>query len=134
MSGEGHSNNELGKMPSMSGECTAAKHRYDDCFNKWFEDYLGLSKITGSSGSSTTGSISGNSSKNSFWSSSSTTSSSTKQNPIDSIQTGPQRTQVERKALRERLDGECGTFWKEYQSCVLVSILKMLLKLALYDC
>jgi hypothetical protein len=33
---------ELGVMPSMSAECTPLKHRYDACFNKWFEDYLGL--------------------------------------------------------------------------------------------
>ncbi|PWN37200.1 uncharacterized protein FA14DRAFT_11424 [Meira miltonrushii] len=112
---------ELGKMPSMSAECTTAKHRYDDCFNKWFEDYLGLSQGTKSSGSSTTG---GSSSKGSFWSTSSSRSStsSTQASPIDAIQGGPQRTQTERKALRERLDGECGEFWKEYQSCVLVSI------------
>ena len=122
MSVKDNQENELGKMPSMSNECTPAKHRYDDCFNKWFEDYLGLSKGIGeSSGSSTTSS--GSSSKSSFWSSSSRSStSSSHTSPIDAIQGGPQRTQVERKALRERLDGECGEFWKEYQSCVLVSI------------
>lgn len=112
---------KLGKMPSMSAECTPAKHRYDDCFNKWFEDYLGLSSKE--NGNRRNGDLTNKKeSRNTFWSSSST-SSSQENNPIEAIQGGVQRTSTERKALRDRLEGECGKFWKEYQSCVLVSLI-----------
>ncbi|KDN39914.1 hypothetical protein K437DRAFT_227679 [Tilletiaria anomala UBC 951] len=29
-------------MPSMDPKCTPLKHRYDQCFNLWFDEYLDL--------------------------------------------------------------------------------------------
>ena len=96
----------LGVMPSMSAECTPLKHRYDACFNKWFEDYLGLpapSPPSSSAGGARDSGVSG------FFSQSG--SSARRSEP----------SQSDRRRLRDRLDGECGAMWKEYQSCVLVS-------------
>jgi hypothetical protein len=97
----------LGVMPSMSSECTPLKHRYDACFNKWFEDYLGLPAP--SSSSSSTEEDRRDSGVSGFFSKSKTSNNSS---------TDAQG----RKKLRERLDGDCGPFWKEYQGCVLVSL------------
>lgn len=95
----------LGVMPSMSAECTPLKHRYDACFNKWFEDYLGLPAPPppSSAGSARDSGVSG------FFS----------QNGSSALRSEP--SQSDRRRLRDRLDGECGAMWKEYQSCVLVS-------------
>lgn len=98
---------ELGVMPSMSAECTPSKHRYDACFNKWFEEYLGLSASSLSSSTSSDKDSSRDSGVSGFFSKSKATS--------------PSGSATERKRLRERLEGECGPLWKEYQSCVLVS-------------
>lgn len=98
----------LGVMPSMSFECTPSKHRYDACFNKWFEEYLGLPALSSSSSSDKDSSR--DSGVSGFFSKSKATS--------------PSDSSIERKRLRERLEGECGPLWKEYQSCVLVSAFK----------
>lgn len=101
----------LGVMPSMSVECTPLKHRYDACFNKWFEEYLGLPTASPSSSHSTSGSDGHkDSGVAGFFSKVGSGSGDTNSIAND------------RKRLRDRLEGDCGTFWKEYQSCVLVSL------------
>lgn len=105
----------LGVMPSMSAECTPLKHRYDACFNKWFEDYLGLPASASSSSSASTSA------------SKSDAEASNRDSGVSGLfsraksSVTPSQSPDERKRLRERLDGDCGPFWKEYQSCVLVS-------------
>lgn len=130
----------LGMMPSMSQECTPLKHRYDACFNRWFEDYLGVGHLAQASASgSRSGAVSGESSRSNGLGglfgrgSSSSSSSSSSLESISSASTasaqatshsgaGPiQRSPEEQRRLRDRLDGECGAMWKEYQQCVLVS-------------
>lgn len=121
----------LGMMPSMSQECTPLKHRYDACFNRWFEDYLGVghpaqAPASGeSSKSSGLGGLFGRGSSSSSLSSSveSISSASTASTQATSHSgVGPiQRSPEEQRRLRDRLDGECGAMWKEYQQCVLVS-------------
>ena len=34
-------------MNSLSPECTPLKHKYDACFNRWFDSYLQLVSLPG---------------------------------------------------------------------------------------
>lgn len=106
----------LGVMPSMSSECTPLKHKYDACFNRWFEEYLGLPPPAASSASSP----------------SSTSSDASSDSGVSGFFTRRKGSGTgeakgadpnERKRLRDRLEGDCGAMWKEYQGCVLVSAL-----------
>lgn len=108
-----HGNAGLGSMPSMSPECTPMKHKYDTCFNRWFEEYLGVANRSSTSSSSS-------SRPKSFWSRSSTSEAPYSDSLDQSSTDMPKWSETERKRLRERLDGDCGHLWKDYQSCVLV--------------
>ncbi|WWC87070.1 uncharacterized protein L201_001956 [Kwoniella dendrophila CBS 6074] len=65
-------------MESLSPECTPLKHRYDSCFNAWFEGYLqpALDASSSSSSSSSSVSATSTSSQPSLTASSSSSSSS----------------------------------------------------------
>ncbi|CAO1639370.1 unnamed protein product [Sympodiomycopsis kandeliae] len=95
----------LGQMSSLSPECTPLKHRYDTCFNSWFEEYLSLGTDSSASSSSSTATPSGSS----FWGRSSSANSSNS-TMLDSKE--------KRKQLRLELDGKCGEVLKSYQDCV----------------
>jgi TRIAP1/MDM35 family protein len=102
----------LGVMPSMSPQCTPLKHRYDACFNRWFEEYLGL---PASSPSNSSGSVSATSTSDGH-------RDSGVSGFFSKVSGSSESSSNDRKRLRERLEGDCGPFWKEYQTCVLVSL------------
>lgn len=95
----------LGEMPSMDARCTPAKHRYDACFNAWFEEYLGLGPAASSSAAATATTPKA---RSGFFGSLSDASSSSSGGHDDAA----------RATLRQRLEGQCGPLWKEYQACI----------------
>lgn len=103
----------LGQMSSLSAECTPLKHRYDTCFNQWFEEYLSLG--TSADPSRLDQTTSSDSGRGGFWSRNKSSSASSA--GLDDLERSEKR-----KQLRTDLDGRCGVIFKEYQACVKVSL------------
>lgn len=101
----------LGEMPSMDARCTPAKHRYDACFNAWFEEYLGLGPASSSSSAAATAPKA--KARSGFFGSLSDSSSGGG---------GGGKDDASRATLRQRLEGQCGPLWKEYQACIEVCL------------
>ncbi|PWN18691.1 hypothetical protein BCV69DRAFT_301166 [Microstroma glucosiphilum] len=122
----------LGQMSSLSPECTPLKHRYDQCFNRWFEHYLQVT-TPGSSLSSTSGSqattadgqnAAASARKRSFWSrgGGSNTASNEEEGGrgaavVAGAAAGPEEMERRRK-LRDDLETQCGGLFGEYKGCV----------------
>lgn len=90
MTGEG-SSTQAGQMDSMSPECTPLKHKYDNCFNLWFRDYLAASSENAERGAQPR------------------THSLFERKAPPSL-----------SSLRERYEKDCGSLFTEYQACVKV--------------
>lgn len=92
----------LGLMDSISPQCTPLKHKYDGCFNAWFQEYLGAAtnaeaeQSAQSSGSWTKG--------------------------IPRFSSSSQRITQKLTLLRERYEYDCGKLFTQYQACVQVRI------------
>lgn len=101
----------LGVMDSLSSECTPLKHKYDNCFNLWLQDYLSVSPSNHPSNSSSPSAKEEN--KWSSWS----TSSRDRKDKGDEAGQRRQRNLI----LKETLEKDCGELFREYQKCVKVS-------------
>ncbi|WFD30999.1 hypothetical protein MSPP1_002027 [Malassezia sp. CBS 17886] len=88
----------LGLMDSISPECTPLKHRYDQCFNSWFRDYLDVATQEHNPSSSSWGRSAG-----SMFS-------------AGSSQSGPLAK------LRDQYEANCGKLFSEYQACVKLAV------------
>ena len=102
----GNANNnripDLGLMNSISADCTPSKHKYDQCFNAWFRDYLDVSS-----------NMNGDDNSNRALTDMRTVSNSS--------QLSVSKKQANALAsLRERYENDCGRIYDEYQACVKV--------------
>lgn len=93
-----HGTPELGRMNSMSPECTPLKHKYDNCFHAWFKDYLDKS-------------------------SNPKVIPSTSPTQILRSSRANQAPATDPAALRERYESDCGKLFRDYQACIKVGIL-----------
>lgn len=98
-----HSPSGLGQMDSLSPECTPLKHKYDQCFNDWFKNYLDTSSSMNPEDSSR--------SRMDLWN----TTGATAQSKLNKL-----------SVLRERYDYDCGKLFAEYQACVKVCVVVQL--------
>lgn len=106
----------LGAMSSLDPSCTPLKHRYDSCFNSWFQDYLAVPLVSGSSSSSSSNASASKSSdkKCTFFDELGSESYGSKSRADnDSLKRL-------RAAKREELESKCGPIFAEYQACVKV--------------
>lgn len=116
----------LGQMASLSEECSPLKHRYDSCFNAWFENHLVSTTPTVASQKDPTGSATASSSAaeegkksgggGGFWS----RGGGDKKNGAGAA-AGEEEIE-RRRQLRDELEIKCGATFREYQTCVKVSL------------
>jgi len=97
----------LGVMDSLSAECTPLKHKYDNCFNLWLQDYLQVTPQTQQPPTSKS---------DNPWS-----PWSNRDIKADAKGSGEEQRRKRNLQLRKRLDTECGQLFTDYQACVKVS-------------
>ena len=102
----GNANNnripDLGLMNSISADCTPSKHKYDQCFNAWFRDYLDVS-------SNMNGDDNSNRARTDMRTVSNSSQLSVSKKQANAL-----------ASLRERYENDCGRIYDEYQACVKV--------------
>lgn len=118
----------LGSMSSLSAECTPLKHKYDGCFNLWFQEYLGIPSDSSAGGEGSVSAAAGSSAsperKRRFWGGggpSKDVSGETGATPGVTMSAAEATTK--RAQLRDDLEGRCGALFREYQTCVKVRML-----------
>ncbi|PWN24940.1 hypothetical protein BDZ90DRAFT_281922 [Jaminaea rosea] len=103
----------LGSMSSLSPECTPLKHKYDACFNAWFQDYLGVPTSSSTSAAGGAAEPAAKPRRRGFFGGGGGGDS-------ESIATtgGAERDAVAREGKRNELEEKCGAMFREYQACV----------------
>lgn len=86
----------LGVISSLAEECTPRKHKYDACFDLWFRDYLAIGD--------------------------SQIAQQEAQHSAASTRNLKTDTDVEarKKSIMQRYENDCGSLFRDYQSCVKV--------------
>lgn len=115
-------------MSSLSPACTPLKHTYDECFQSWFVDYLGVAPPSSSSFNATSATSSATDKKEKK-EEASITSMWARSTAPKKEESAVLEESKRRKGLRERLDGQCGAVWEQYRECVRVSKSFALLRL-----
>lgn len=102
----------------MDDKCTPLKHKYDQCFNLWFEEYLGLeSKLSASTSSSTTARSSSADSSQSRFSSFFGSDRHADPSATDASTVDARR----RNELRVKYDS-CAQLFEDYKTCVRAAV------------
>ena len=107
----------LGRMPSMDDKCTPLKHKYDQCFNLWFEEYLGLDSKSSSATSASSSSASTSTARSSADSNQSRFSFFGSDRSGQETGSTDASVDARRRDLRVRYDS-CAQLFEDYKACV----------------
>lgn len=112
-------------MSSLSAECTPLKHKYDGCFNLWFQEYLGIPSDSSVGGEGSVSAAAGSSAsperKRRFWGGGGASKDvSGETGATAGVTMSAAEATTKRAQLRGDLEGRCGALFREYQTCVKV--------------